>query len=42
MMALATAKRQDELIDAMQAAGYRYDAAQKFSWRELADALAEE
>jgi 3-hydroxyisobutyrate dehydrogenase-like beta-hydroxyacid dehydrogenase len=41
IMASATARRHDELIDAMQAAGYRYDSAQKFSWRELADALAE-
>jgi hypothetical protein len=40
-MASATAKRQDELIDAMQAACYKYDASQKFLWRDLADALAE-
>jgi len=39
LMAAATAKRQDELIDAMLAADYRYDSAQKFSWRELADAV---
>jgi 3-hydroxyisobutyrate dehydrogenase-like beta-hydroxyacid dehydrogenase len=42
IMASATAQRQDEMIDAMQAAGYRYDADQKFSWRELADALAKQ
>jgi 3-hydroxyisobutyrate dehydrogenase-like beta-hydroxyacid dehydrogenase len=42
LMASATAKRQDELIDAMQAARYKYDASQKFLWRDLADALAEQ
>jgi 3-hydroxyisobutyrate dehydrogenase-like beta-hydroxyacid dehydrogenase len=38
-MALATAARQDALIDDMQAAGIAYDPAREFSWRELADAL---
>jgi 3-hydroxyisobutyrate dehydrogenase-like beta-hydroxyacid dehydrogenase len=38
-MALATAARQDALIDDMQAAGIAYDSARGFSWRELADAL---
>jgi 3-hydroxyisobutyrate dehydrogenase-like beta-hydroxyacid dehydrogenase len=39
LMAAATAQRQDGLIDALQAAGYEYDATEKFSWRELADKL---
>lgn len=39
-MALATAARQDALIDDMQAAGIAYDPARSFSWRELADALS--
>jgi len=38
-MALATAARQDALVDDMQAAGIAYDSAHDFSWRELADAL---
>jgi 3-hydroxyisobutyrate dehydrogenase-like beta-hydroxyacid dehydrogenase len=40
-MALATAARQDALVDDMQAAGIAYDPARSFSWRELADALAD-
>jgi 3-hydroxyisobutyrate dehydrogenase-like beta-hydroxyacid dehydrogenase len=40
-MAAATAVRQDELIDAMTAAGIRYEPDREFSWRVLADALAE-
>lgn len=40
LMAAAIARRQDALVDAMQAIGFEYDARQKFSWRELADALA--
>jgi 3-hydroxyisobutyrate dehydrogenase-like beta-hydroxyacid dehydrogenase len=39
-MALATAARQDALIDDMQAAGIAYDASRAFSWLELADALS--
>lgn len=39
-MAMATAARQDQLIDDMQAAGIAYDGAREFSWRELADSLA--
>jgi 3-hydroxyisobutyrate dehydrogenase-like beta-hydroxyacid dehydrogenase len=38
-MALATAARQDALIDDMQTAGIAYDPARSFSWRVLADAL---
>lgn len=38
-MALAAAARQDALVDDMQAAGIAYDAAHRFSWLELADAL---
>ncbi len=41
-MALATAARQDALIDDMQAAGIAYDATRAFSWRELADALLQQ
>jgi 3-hydroxyisobutyrate dehydrogenase-like beta-hydroxyacid dehydrogenase len=40
-MAAATAVCQDELIDAMIAAGVRYEANREFSWRALADALAD-
>jgi 3-hydroxyisobutyrate dehydrogenase-like beta-hydroxyacid dehydrogenase len=40
LMAAAIARRQDELVDAMQSVGYEYNATKKFSWRELADALA--
>ncbi|MBX5459693.1 MAG: NAD(P)-dependent oxidoreductase [Steroidobacteraceae bacterium] len=40
-MALATAERQDSLIDAMQAHGIRYQQDEPFSWRALIDALAE-
>lgn len=39
--AAATAVCQDKLIDAMIAAGVRYEADREFSWRALADALAE-
>ncbi len=39
LMAMATAQRQDDLVDAMRAIGYEYDANSQFSWRELADAL---
>jgi 3-hydroxyisobutyrate dehydrogenase-like beta-hydroxyacid dehydrogenase len=39
-MATATAQRQDALVDAMQLVGCEYDNNKKFSWRELADALA--
>jgi 3-hydroxyisobutyrate dehydrogenase-like beta-hydroxyacid dehydrogenase len=38
-MALATAARQDALIDAMAARGVSYPHGQPFSWRWLADAL---
>jgi 3-hydroxyisobutyrate dehydrogenase-like beta-hydroxyacid dehydrogenase len=40
IMALATAARQDALIDAMTAHGLGYPHGQPFSWRWLADALA--
>jgi 3-hydroxyisobutyrate dehydrogenase-like beta-hydroxyacid dehydrogenase len=40
-MALATATRQDALIDAMLAHGVSYPHGQPFSWRWLADALAD-
>jgi 3-hydroxyisobutyrate dehydrogenase-like beta-hydroxyacid dehydrogenase len=40
IMAAATAERQDNLIDAMNAAGVRYEHDREFSWRALADALA--
>jgi 3-hydroxyisobutyrate dehydrogenase-like beta-hydroxyacid dehydrogenase len=39
-MALATAARQDWLIDAMAAHGIEYSHAEPFSWRRLADALS--
>jgi len=39
MMALASAARQDWLIDAMAAAGFAYPRHEPFSWRALADAL---
>lgn len=39
-MAAATAAHQDKLIDAMEAAGLRYEPDREFSWRALADALA--
>jgi 3-hydroxyisobutyrate dehydrogenase-like beta-hydroxyacid dehydrogenase len=43
MMALATAARQDWLIDAMGAAGIAYSSlSSPFSWRELVDKLAQE
>ncbi len=38
-MALATAARQDWLIDAMEAKGIAYSRNEPFSWRALADAL---
>jgi 3-hydroxyisobutyrate dehydrogenase-like beta-hydroxyacid dehydrogenase len=40
-MALATAARQDALIDAMTSHGLSYPHGQPFSWRWLADALAD-
>jgi 3-hydroxyisobutyrate dehydrogenase-like beta-hydroxyacid dehydrogenase len=40
LMSAATARRQDELIDRMSAAGRGYEPAASFSWRGLADALA--
>lgn len=40
-MASASAIRQDALIDAMTMHGLRYDPGAKFSWRALADALAD-
>jgi hypothetical protein len=39
-MALATAVRQDWLIDVMSACGITYPRHEPFSWRALADALA--
>jgi 3-hydroxyisobutyrate dehydrogenase-like beta-hydroxyacid dehydrogenase len=39
-MATAIAERQDRLIDEMTEKGIGYDPSRKFSWRELADALA--
>lgn len=41
-MAEAIARRQDWLVDAMQARGLRYEKDQPFSWRRLVDALADE
>lgn len=41
-MALATAARQDWLIDAMTARGVQYPHGEPFSWRWLADALAKD
>jgi 3-hydroxyisobutyrate dehydrogenase-like beta-hydroxyacid dehydrogenase len=40
-MALATAARQDWLIDAMAAKGIGYPREEPFSWRTVADALAD-
>jgi hypothetical protein len=40
-MALATAARQDWLIDAMAAKGIGYPRHEPFSWRTVADALAD-
>jgi 3-hydroxyisobutyrate dehydrogenase-like beta-hydroxyacid dehydrogenase len=40
-MALATAARQDALIDAMTSHSLSYPYGQPFSWRRLADALAD-
>jgi len=42
MMALATAARQDWVIDAMKAHGVKYPHGEPFSWRWLADALSRE
>jgi len=42
MMALATAARQDWVIDAMKAHGVKYPHGESFSWRWLADALSRE
>ena len=39
LMALATAARQDDLIDAMGERGLRYELERPFSWRLLADRL---
>jgi 3-hydroxyisobutyrate dehydrogenase-like beta-hydroxyacid dehydrogenase len=39
-MALATAARQDWLIDAMTALGIEYSDSEPFSWRALVDSLA--
>jgi 3-hydroxyisobutyrate dehydrogenase-like beta-hydroxyacid dehydrogenase len=41
LVANATALRQDSLIDEMQAHALRYDASVRFSWRSLADTLAD-
>jgi 3-hydroxyisobutyrate dehydrogenase-like beta-hydroxyacid dehydrogenase len=41
-MALATAARQDWVIDAMRAHAVKYPHGEPFSWRWLADALARE
>lgn len=42
-MALATAARQDWLIDAMTAKGLTYSSlSAPFSWRELADCLTKD
>lgn len=42
IMALATAARQDWVIDAMTAHGIQYPHGEAFSWRWLADALGKE
>ena len=42
LMALATAARQDWLVDAMAARGIRYPHGEPFSWRWLADSVAKE
>jgi len=42
MMALATAARQDWVIDAMKAHGVKYPHGEPFSWRWLVDALSRE
>jgi len=39
LMSAAAARRQDELVERMAAAGRSYDDGAVFSWRELADAL---
>jgi 3-hydroxyisobutyrate dehydrogenase-like beta-hydroxyacid dehydrogenase len=40
LMALAAARRQEELVEAMQAQRIAYGRERPFSWRTLADALA--
>jgi Domain of unknown function (DUF1932) len=40
-MALATATRQDGLIEAMAAKGVSYPRGEPFSWQSLVDALGE-
>jgi dTDP-4-dehydrorhamnose reductase len=40
-MSTAIAEGQDRLIDEMSAKGIGYEQEKKFSWRSLADALAE-
>lgn len=40
-MARATAARQDWLVDEIAAKGAKVSAGEKFSWRELADAISE-
>jgi 3-hydroxyisobutyrate dehydrogenase-like beta-hydroxyacid dehydrogenase len=42
LMALAAARRQEELIEAMAASRIEYLRDRTFSWRALADALADE
>jgi len=42
MMALATAERQDWLVDTMAAKNISYRPAPEFSWRNLADTVADE
>jgi hypothetical protein len=42
MMALATAERQEWLVDAMAAKHISYRPAPDFSWRKLADAVADQ
>jgi 3-hydroxyisobutyrate dehydrogenase-like beta-hydroxyacid dehydrogenase len=42
IMALATAVRQDWVIDAMTARGVKYPLGEPFSWRWFADALAKD
>ena len=41
-MALATAERQDWLVDMMAAKDISYRPAPDFSWRNLADAVADQ
>ncbi len=42
LMALATAERQDWLVDAMAAKNISYRPAPEFSWRKLADTVADQ